>query len=660
MLRFGWRRVASVGLIVCLGAAFLAVPSNASTPQGVGSAGGSTALAGVDAGNLLKLLLVGEQSVASIDPASGTPSATETLSPLTVASGAVPALNAISVPSVSTTSTGAADHKDTALLDLATLPQPAPILSGSINPASLTSVVDTNGAQASLDSTLANLGVLGGVVKIDSAKVQLGGIAGPGTSNSTRSVSIDGITVLDLRAVLQLVGLDLNKLPLSTLAGLIDQLGLLPTLNSLTGQNFGSAGDIVNALTTPAITAAQTAVNTAQSAVNTAQTGVDTAQGALTTAQSNLTSANQAASSATTALNSAVSAASGVLCNVFPNDPLCVAVTQAQSALATAQAAQTAAQTAFNTAQAAVTAAQGVLTTATNALNAAIATLNSVLGQLKNVLDGVANTLDLEPLLRVEGIQVGSIANAADTVANSSATTLASIGDVKVGGIDLGGIDVNATLDQVQALAGQVTSTVNSVLGTISPQLANLVKVDLFKRATDVSQSGNYVNAVAGITGLVATVTPPDICSVLNDVLSKLPVGGNSLPGVSLPALPVGSVLSAISSVVSCNLTVTGLNPDALVPNIPALLSPITLTAAQANSVAAFTPTQSSTTTTSTTAPGTSSNPGTPGSPTSTTTTGSPLARTGNDAALLLIFGALLAAAALGTRRTLIAAQARR
>jgi len=188
--------------------------------------------------------------------------------------------------------------------------------------------------------------------------------------------------------------------------------------------------------------------------------------------------------------------------------PVCQALAAAQSGIVPAQAAATAAQTAFNAAQTAFNLAQTALNTAITTLNGALATLNSVLGQLQGVLDGIANTLDLQPLLRIEGVQVGSVAIAADTLGNSSAVTTGTIGNVKIGGINLGGIDVGATIDQVSALAAQATQAVDNVLGAISPSLANLVHVELFKHATDVAQSGSYVNAVAGITGLLATLTP--------------------------------------------------------------------------------------------------------------------------------------------------------
>ena len=653
-MALGWRRIAAAGLLTVMVAALFATPSHAQGPSGVGSAGGSTTLAALDAGDLLKLALIGEQNSATIDPANGTPTANEAVTPLTVVSQTLPALNALTTPAVSTNSTGAPDTKQTAQIDLGSVPQPAPLLSGTVNAASLSSLVDSSGAHSTMNATLANVAVAAGIAKIDSASVDIGSIASSTQSTASRTVAVNGVTVLDLRALLQMVGLDLNKLPLQTLADLIQQLGLLDTLNAATGQNFGSAADIVSALTTPAITSAQNAVNTAQAAVNTAQATFDSAQAALDSAQTTLDGANAQVASATTALNDATAAATGLLCNVTPALPLCQAVAAAQAALKTAISEQGVAQTAFNTAQTAFNTAKTALDAAVAALNTALAALNGVLGQLQGVIDGLANTLELQPLLRVEGIQVGASSLAADTVGNSSAVTTATIGNIKVGGINLGGVDAGATVDQITALAGQATQAVDNVLSAISPQLANLVHVELFKHSTDVSQSGDYVNALAGITGLLATITPPDVCALLNDVLTQLPVGLNSLPGVTLPALPISGVLSTIGSTINCSV------PGILQAQatIPALTTPITLAAAQANSAAAFAPSQQSTTTTTTTtttpANPSTSTPSSSGTPTSTNTS-APLARTGAENALFLFAGALLLMVAYATRRTMVA-----
>ena len=293
-----------------------------------------------------------------------------------------------------------------------------------------------------------------------------------------------------------------------------------------------------------------------------------------------------------------------------------------------------------------MTNAQGVLDATVATLNGLLATLNGLLAQVQSLLNGLAATLGLQPLLSIEGVQVGAVATAKDTVANSTATATGVIGDIKLGGIDLGGLDIEqATVGQVQSLLSSLTSQLNSVLTTISPSLTNLVTVDLLQKTTEVSQSGDYVRAVAGIAGLVATVTPPDICSLLSDVLSNVPNGlaGNTLPGVSLPATPLPEPAhqprlghpQLCRGVGACGCPRAAAIPA--LPAFPALLTPITLTAAEANSVSEFKSVAQGTDTTTTT----TQTPGTP-------IDGPALSRTGMNETLLLIIGGLMAAAARG------------
>jgi hypothetical protein len=524
-----------------------------------------------------------------------------------LASVTLPALDAATLPSVQTTSTGDPDVKSTAVLDLATLP--GGVLSGTVNPATLTSVVDANGAASALTSTLANVGALGGVANIDSASANLGGVAAPDSSTANRSVTVNGVTVLDLRALLNLLGLDLNKLPLGTLTGLIGQLNLVGAVNTATNSAFATADQLLTAVTN-----AETAAGPALAAISPAQSAVDQATAALSAANGALAAA------------SANFAAACAIVNVpLVCDPL---------------------QALVNSAQGNVTSARGVLATAKAALATLQATLAGVLATLNNLLNGIGNVLGTAKLLEVEGVQVGAIATAKDTIENSSAIVAGTIGDIKIGGLDLGGIDANAALGEISALAGQVTSQLNAILATISPSLGNLVNIELFNQATDVTQNGDYVKAVARIAGLIATVTPPDLCAVLNDVVAQLPVGGNSLPGVSLPTLPVAGLLTTLGSVVSCSTAGAASMRGAAVVALPALLSPVTLTAAEAGSVAEFRPVVAADT------------PAAPGSPATPAAPGSPaLPRTGMNETLLLVIGGLMAAFALGLRRVSVPAK---
>ena len=108
------------------------------------------------------------------------------------------------------------------------------------------------------------------------------------------------------------------------------------------------------------------------------------------------------------------------------------------------------------------------------------------------LLDGVS-------LLKVDGIEIGTTTKATDTVAGSVADIVAKIGAIKVGGLALPGLDLGATLAQVNGVLDTVNGTLGSVLGAISPDLANLVKVNLFaKDPRHRRHLGRRLHQVAG------------------------------------------------------------------------------------------------------------------------------------------------------------------
>ncbi len=539
------RRAAALAALIPLAIAALAAPASAqSTPVGVGTGTGGSNVLSIDLGDLLQLSLVNEASSGTIDPAQGVPSASEQLNLLTVHSAVLPALDGLTVPLVQTHTTGGSDTKDTALLDLGTLPSPLNgLLSGKINPASLTSLVDANGALSSLATSLDNVAVLGGLLRTGSTTAQLGSSAKPAVATAGRGLGLDQLTALDLGGLLQLVGLSLDDLPVDTLAGLVGQLGLpLDAVENATGLNLTSVDDL-------------------DSVIDGMQTTI-----------------------------------SGLLQQV----PVC-------------------------------NAADPILVLLGLDCNNLVTTVNSAIDALQSALDGVRDLLNSTALLSVGGLQIGELATATDTVDHSAATTTASIGHIRVGGIDLGGIDLNATLDQLQALATQVTTTVNGVLATISPSLGNLIQVKLFDRSTSVSSASGYTNALAAINALTVTVTPPDICSLLNGIDSTHTISAvltNAQAQVLAPLpTPVSDLLGGLTSIVTCGGETS----------VNALTQPLTVKALSVSGAAAFTMPQAVTT------PQTPSSPSTPASPT--------LPRTGGDSTPLLLLGAALVLAAAVLRR---------
>lgn len=533
----------AAGCVVVAMSTVCAAPAGAdTTPTGVGSALGSGALATLDVGTLLHLGLLEEASGNTIDPSIGTSNASESFTPVR--------LNQTGVPQTFVTNTsGAEDQKSVSLVDLSSL---APFVTGTINAGTLSSIVDADGARSILSSTLANVDALGGVAALDSGGLDLSTAAGPTASVVNRGVSLNALTVLDLRGLLNMFGIDLTDLSVDQLANLADGLGLLGTISSATGLDLTNAASLTDA-------------------VNTLETAI-------------------------------LSNTLAPLCDpggLLHGLPICAVPPD----------------------------------------------VSAVTDQLTSLLNGVLSTLSGTALLRVEGVNAKAIATAADTLDHSSAVVTAGISKVLVGDADLGGFDLSSTLAQIQALAANATSQINAILGAISPALANIVTVAFDEQTTNLDTSNGYVNALAAVNALHVTIKVPDVCALLNGIAQN-----PSLPAPvdALPTSTVGDALAQLGSTVDCSSiveipqfrapTTNGLAPTALpidLSAVDALTKPVELKVASVSSAGNFrTPTT----------------PSTPASPTSTET---PLAVTGANDALFLVVGAVLAAAALVTRRTL-------
>src|SRR5688572_1055573 len=143
--------------------------ASAAEPNGVGRGTVGSTLLQVDvgpAGNVLSVKLLSDEGRSTIDPADGSPVSSTSLTPFTITSGVVPALN-VSSPAVGTSSTGAEEAKSVS----PELPA-IPALTGSLS-ATLSSIVDAAGARSGLDSTLSDLSVAGGLLSVPSATVAL-------------------------------------------------------------------------------------------------------------------------------------------------------------------------------------------------------------------------------------------------------------------------------------------------------------------------------------------------------------------------------------------------------------------------------------------------------------------------------------------------------
>lgn len=168
------------------------------------------------------------------------------------------------------------------------------------------------------------------------------------------------------------------------------------------------------------------------------------------------------------------------------------------------------------------------------------AAVNGLQIQLADVITTALNALDGLTLLKAEGVDITVATKAMDTVGKSSAEITAKVGDISVGNVTIPGVDLASAATQINGLVSTVNSTLSQVLGTVSPDLANLVSVSVLDQTKSVTESGGYIRSRAGITGLTATITPPaNLSAVISTVKGATGAGevlsslGRTVPAMS-------------------------------------------------------------------------------------------------------------------------------
>lgn len=197
-------------------------PGNAAGSPGIGTAGTATSVLRVDlgGGSLLALRVLGDDSRASIDPkVVSRPASFVRLAPLDVTSSA--AGLAQSLPGLEAKSPEGPAEAGAPAVSLAT-----PVTSGGLDAVSLRATTGPSSASASLGSGAADLTVAGGLVRLRGAVNALGASSIDAEASSTRGVRVDQLTVLDLGALLDGLGLSLTDLPVGVVSDLLGALGL--------------------------------------------------------------------------------------------------------------------------------------------------------------------------------------------------------------------------------------------------------------------------------------------------------------------------------------------------------------------------------------------------------------------------------------------------
>ena len=482
--KFAVRLVAGAAA-VCVTAALAAPsPAGAASVQGVGTSKASFELLSLDVGNLLNLDILTDLAQSTIDDAREPASAFSKLVPLSLTSEVVPALNnLLSLPTFESRSPGGNPAVSGSALDLAS---PATGLLGGLVGNLPLNLTGGSLIPSSLTSALDGAGARSALVSELLNLKLVSGLVG------VKSVANKMTTNAGLPAADGTRALVLDAITVLNLGELLGGLGL-----PLTQLPLGIVNNLVGALQLPVALPGGAA--DLQSAVD----------GLVATIGGVLSQVGLDSSILTQVVNS-----------VAPVNSLLGSLNLTSLPLSTTNIVPTN-LLAGGTVQNLLTTLQGTLT---------------------NVLGTALNLLGNLPLLKLDGATVGATTKAGGSLADSAADVTAALGGLNVLGLQLPGLDLLA----VGNLLNTVTTQLGNVLGIIDPSLRDLVKVGVLEKSTSVTESGGYINALAGIDVLSLKITPPALLSNLvgtltgNTALSslgRLSAAGVANPAASLPVL---------------------------------------------------------------------------------------------------------------------------
>lgn len=597
------RRLFGGALALALaGATVASVPTTAAT-SGTGSSTLSTELLSIEigeGGELLGVSLVGEEATTTN---GASPSAVARLHTASVGSDVVSLLN-VAGPTVEVASSSSPQTVTAPAVDLgapAGQALPAGVISGSIVPKPLTAAVDAAGAHASGGASLEGLSLAGGLISSGTLATTIGSDSVSTDSSSARTVVAENLRVLDLGALLAGLGIDPSQLSLDALSKLIASLDLevagvavdetlAGAVNELSGQ-IGTLADLV--ATTSALSAQQIEVPEVPGTETPVDTVVDTVDDSLAEVP-------------------------------VPEVPL---------------------DTTLDT---------SVLPDELEALLGGATTVQDVLdliedlqSQLQGVLDASLDALEAAPLLTIDSVEITVASKATDAVETSLADVTAKISGVHVGELgSLGGIDVTdltapTSVAAVDALIATIEAEVAAILTLVDPGLAGIVDVSLFEETESVSVEGTTVKALAQLTAVTATVTPPsDLAGIIDGILAQVGLA-DLLAGAGLEVPTVEGAMEQLNSVLA-GVTAGGVTAQQ-VPDLGALAGGVVVRLGTLVASSSFTPAAASVPSPTDGSPSVPTpTGGTPGAPTELPRTGSSLTY------VLLAFAALLIATGLG------------
>jgi hypothetical protein len=479
-----------------------------------GSAVSTATLATIAVGDLV----VGETVVPghAINVASLTASA-QTLTSAAPAVSFVP-VTVDGVPSGAVTVTPA--NSPTTVGGVTTAALPGNVLSATSPVATLTAAKPASGPTSALTASLGTIKVMGLPIAMNGT-IKVGSATDATHANAGKTLSVRNVSFPSIGALLAALGIDVTKLPVAALTGLVEELPVI--VSSATGDAY----------------------DTAQGAVTAADGLYTTAQGAAAAAATDL-------ATKTAAFDLELSGAS--LTGVSFTDtgvaggPLTHTDWDTLGTSVLGQAAQDAilALPANSSLGAKATAYENAKT-ALDAANAAVGplftTLQSAIGTLAGI---VSDILDGTPLVSVGAIEVGTTA-AVGTAKTAKVTGYVS--GVHVMGLDVLGVLTGNTKLDVAKLVGTTASQVNALLNALTATLSDVLSV------------------THGATGLVV---PAPIVKVLTKSATTGTDGAFGTANVTLDALSVsmGTVEVPRAYALGQQVTLIELSPRAVVPAI--------------------------------------------------------------------------------------------
>jgi hypothetical protein len=290
-----------------------------------------------------------------------------------------------------------------------------------------------------------------------------------------------------------------------------------------------------------------------------------------------------------------------------------------------------------------------------NGVGGSIADLQATLTDL---ITSVVTQLEAVTILKVNGLEIDTVAKAADTVSGSVATATGKITSLQVGPTTLTGVDPAAPASAVDDLVARLGASLTTLLAPLG--FTDLLSVKLFDRQTGVSETSGVVKAVASITGLDVKLSPPSIAALTpldnppGSIGSHLPPpiqsGRTTARRAAARALTALAAQNPLDAVLSSGLSEAPLLSRGMELKVGTVASQSLHSAPAAPATTTTTKAPSTPTTAAPEAPAPAVQP------TPTTTAGTPtpagsLPRTGSEGTRLAWLAMGLGALALGARR---------